>query len=409
MEKINTAEHNNNWEVGPPRAVSVDVLYSVVDDKARIIRDSRVFEGKMGAFHQVSSVKEMKNDKPKHDDEAYSYFYEREVSYGDASILDQVKDPKFHEWLQENQSKILSVDDIKEWAENNVATPEDYERLVACVGCSGLGEADIGCACILDSNDLSADSNCKECGGTGESINECYGCKGEAWDPVYPNIKIHDPENNTTREILFDLAAMIREYPDGLKQRFIIEEGLSGQSVTVGAMFNVAECLTSGEVDTEGNSRVYLESAGPEGYMVNPGRMFGSVGFQVVHWYYTNHTSGLEFEGYDSAQKHLASKALFSTRSYNSNEYTLHRVPDPESRLRDIVDLAAECGYAVGSTSEFYATGETAPSIYLVDDDNRFAIPLDSDYVPEDLIESSWTELTKLVRSGAIKPIRDAE
>lgn len=405
MEKYNTTEQNNSWEIEAPQKVCVDALYNVSEKKARIIRDSRVFEGKVGAFRHVDSVEEMKNKKLKHGDEAYSYFYERKVSYNDASILDQIKDPKFHEWLQENQSKILSVDDIKEWAENNVATPEDYERLVACVGCSGLGEANIGCACTQDSYDLSADSNCKECGGTGEFIVECYSCKGEAWDPVYPNIKIHDPENNTTREILFDLAAMIREYPDGLKQRFIIEEGLSGQSVTIGTMFNVAECLTSGEVDAEDDLHVYLENAGPEGYMVNPERMLGSVGFQVAHWYYTNHTSGLEFEGYDSVQKQLASTALFSTRSYKSNEYTLHRVPDPESRLRDIVDLAADCGYAVGSISEFYATGETAPSIYLVDDDNHFAIRLESDHTPEDLVESSWNELTKLVRDGTIKPL----
>lgn len=335
--------------------------------------------------------------------------------------------PGFKDWLDELDTSAVSSDDMRAWAETTILSAEDYERKVPCYNCKGKGEfAGLSCWCkeansitdmmtgdtAYDKDDKSPDPDCEQCGGTGEYTSSCPICDGAKEQLMYPALELYDPATEQTRTIPFDLAAMIREYPEGLYEenwaREVSEYGYAAATRILN--FDLAAYLKKDNAALDDEMRLYAKH-GDEDYIFDFDQSFRSVEIQRVDWrsktgkgiYRRSNTEKEALskdEVIEGAQEQLARTLSVRADIDKSRKYELYYAPSADVRLADLRGLVAHYGYGIGSALEGYETGTRAYTLYLVDDENNFISHLGQSYDSDDTIEQAWRAVQKLIAAG---------
>lgn len=339
--------------------------------------------------------------------------------------------PGFNESLATIDNTIVTEFELREWATEAIQSAEDYERTSPCSNCKGKGEfVGLRCRCTqansitdmvtgdvsYDKDDELPDPDCTECGGTGEWASTCPICEGAKEILTYPTLELYDPATEQTRTIRFDLAAMIREYPEGLYVEYQARDvgqfgyGLASKSV----WFDLAGYLKKDVVGLDDDEKLYVKHTG-EDYVFQFDEAFRPLPIDRVSWNsnaknllrgrqsitQTNRQAKAEIIG--EAQQELARELSLHAGRENSRNYDLQYVPSAEVRLADLRALAAHYGFGIGSSLEGFETGTRAYTLYLVDAENNFVAALGQSYDSDDTIETSWRSLQKLIAAGSLK------
>ncbi len=327
----------------------------------------------------------------------------------------------FQTWLQDIKPKLLSVEDVIRWAGEMVTHELEYDRQRDCQNCRGEGGHVLDCPCthgstvtdmetgahVEDNEEGLPDPDCGRCEGSGRYKSVCPTCDGTAKEDVYPRMLLTDPMTGEQREIVFDLARMIREYPEGLRHNYDIHNNFGSLNARISLQFDLWGYLMRDAEPTPG-TELYIKS-GESGYVLAENRSFNAVAVQHItwheHWGSRNTLSGPD-QAYIQAQSSLASKLNSRIRIDKANAYEVYYCPPPAQRLEDLKTAAAVYGLAIAALLEGYETGTVAYALYLVDGEYQAVSHLGQEDTPEQTIESAWRTLTGLIESGQLESFR---
>jgi len=355
-----------------------------------------------------------------------------------SSVKNAIDNPAFLEWKESLPDQAA----FKEAAAEILADPEDTETMT-CTNCKGKLAFTRACSCgsddsihyhdLIDGTSLSNDAKettpddtCESCHGTGHVSDNCSMCNGVGYSMKYPRLRFVN--EMTGAEHVLDLRIAQLLVDDLITVELVGYENTyeNGDLIAeLGWMFRIDDAVKRGlthiGIDPDNAAQLngprvsmlrpenvrsqHIRWSMKDGVIstgtrrgalsdISPRAVIEDVQTTVAHDHAWVDLFDEDFEADVSQRIQIAQEKYGQQLNDDGVLVETTKVMTPlrptHEAFNDLADALFARGFTLGQSLSFIATGEAAPSFYMLDQNQNVLAQLSNDYSIRESIENAW-------------------